>query len=170
MTEPHKIRLGVRISDYVAMQKLESGQWTVDTENGIVYSSKTNKPLKFTVTKSGYLNTSVHHKGEHVTISKHRIVYLAGHYLAEKKLPCDLNMEIDHINHDPADCRMVNLREITAEQNRIQSSRKFNAEQIISIRKRVADGETRREIACEFGVTRDTIEQIVKRTRYKEIP
>ena len=75
-----------------------------------------------------------------------------------------------HINHDILYCRLANLRLIPGEENRIQSSQKFTAEEVVRIRERCAAGEYRRKIARELGVAESTIRRIADRTCYKEIP
>lgn len=47
---------------------------------------------------------------------------------------------------------------------------KFTAEQVTSIRKRVAAGETQRSIAREYGVHYRSIFNIVKRRRWRHVP
>lgn len=162
-------RRGVRLADYVAVLKIESGDWWIDTENGEVYNRITGTPLTFSQCRDKYERLYVHYNGFTVALFKHRIIYLAGH-CDLSHLPSDLNLEVDHINHDIHDCRLENLRLITGEENRIQSSRKFTAEEVILIRKRCAAGEYRRKIARELGVAESTIRRIADRTCYKEIP
>lgn len=165
----YRPRRGVRLADYVAVLKIESGDWRIDTKNGEVYNRITDKPLTFSRSRDGYERLTVTHNGFSVALFKHRIIYLAGH-CDLRHLPSDLNLEVDHINHDIHDCRLENLRLILGEENRIQSSRKFTAEEVVRIRKRCEAGEYRRKIARELGVAESTIRRIVNRTCYKEIP
>lgn len=162
-------RRGVRLADYVAVLKIESGDWRIDTENGEIYNRITDLPLTFSQCRDKYERLYVHYHGFTVALFKHRIIYLAGH-CDLRHLPSDLNLEVDHINHDILDCRLANLRLIPGEENRIQSSRKFTAEEVIRIRERCAAGEYRRKIARELGVAESTIRRIAARTYYKEIP
>ncbi|MDD4414995.1 MAG: HNH endonuclease [Oscillospiraceae bacterium] len=162
-------RRGIRLADYVAILKIESGDWRIDTENGEIYNRITGTPLTFSQCRDKYERLYLRYNGFTVTLFKHRIIYLAGH-CDLSHLPSDLNLEVDHINHDIHDCRLENLRLIPGEENRIQSSRKFTAEEVIQIRKRCEAGEYRRKIARELGVAESTIRRIADRTYYKEIP
>lgn len=162
-------RGGVRLADYVAMLKIEGGDWRVDTMNGEVYHRITNKPLKFSRPNIRYDSLTVYYCGMKVRLYKHRIVYLAGH-CDLRHLPGDLNLEVDHINHDTYDCRVINLRLIPSEENNIQLNRKFRADEVILIRERCAAGESRRKLARELGVAHTTITRMVDRECYKEIP
>ncbi len=40
-------RRGVRLANYIAMLKIESGDWRIDTENGEIYNRITETPLTF---------------------------------------------------------------------------------------------------------------------------
>jgi len=162
-------RRGVRLADYVAVLKIESGDWRIDTKNGEIYNRITGTPLRFSRSRDGYERLTITHNGFSVALFKHRIIYLAGH-CDLRHLPSDLNLEVDHINHNIHDCRLANLRLIPGEENRIQSSRKFTADEVIRIRERCAAGEYRRKLARELGVSESTIRRIVDRTCYKEIP
>ncbi|MEA5038014.1 hypothetical protein SDC9_17375 [bioreactor metagenome] len=169
LVKQNRPRRGVRLADYVAVLKIESGDWRIDTKNGEIYNRITGTPLRFSRSRDGYERLTITHNGFSVALFKHRIIYLAGH-CDLRHLPSDLNLEVDHINHDIFDCRLANLRLIPGEENRIQSSRKFTAEEVILIRKRCAAGEYRRKLARELGVSESTIRRIADRTYYKEIP
>ncbi len=169
LVKQNRPRRSVRLADYVAMLKIDSGDWRIDTKNGEIYNRITDIPLTFSRAQGKYERLYVYYNGLSVTLFKHRIIYLAGH-CDLRHLPADLNLEVDHINHNVLDCRLENLRLIPSEQNRIQSSRKFTAEEVIRIRERCAAGEYRRKLGRELGVAESTIRRIVDRTCYKEIP
>ena len=175
MSWEQKPCLGLRITDRVILSKILAGTWRVDSENGEIISRNTGKPLHFHRKSkiNKYLSTMVRYKGYRINITKHRAVYIAGTCKTMDDLPVDLNLQIDHINGNIEDCRLVNLRLIPFwDNNHPLSGRKnriFTDDQVGEIRRRYAKGEPPRILAAEFKVSKATIRRIITRETYAEV-
>jgi hypothetical protein len=81
------------------------------TDEGIVINNKTNKPLKSSPKRNGYLRVCLWYEGKRYYRTIHRLV-------AEAFIDNPLSLpEIDHINTDRADNRVENLRWCTTKEN-----------------------------------------------------
>jgi len=91
-------------------------KFTYDPESGIVlwkkrYSNAISPDLSLGMNSKGYRNACVggrNYAGHHIAWALHH-----------GRMPCG---QIDHINHDRSDNRIVNLREVTPAQNQRNSS------------------------------------------------
>lgn len=86
-------------------------------------------------------------------------------------------LTVNHKNFDQADNRIENLEYMTVGDNvrdAIYKDRfgpsKLLVQQVVEIRRRAKDGESNCKLAEGFGVTRDTINNIVQRNTWTEIP
>ena len=115
---------------------------------------------------SGHLYVKIGHKpARHFRV--HRLVALA--FLG----PCPSGMEVCHNDSDPTNNRVDNLRYDTRSGNRLDMVRKGNegrqilrVEQVARIRERLAEGESCRALAAEYGVHPSTISKINTRVNF----
>lgn len=115
---------------------------------------------------SGHLDVKIGHKpARHFRV--HRLVALA--FLG----PCPSGMEVCHNDSDPANNRVDNLRYDTRSGNRLDMVRQGNegrqilrVEQVAIIRERLAEGESCRALAAEYGVHPSTISKINTRVNF----
>ena len=108
-----------------------------------------------TVTHKGYLHCDHYSGGRHHWIRLHRLVWkwCTGH---------DPVHTVDHINRCVTDNRIWNLRDVTnREQQRNKGNRKLTGAQAAAIRLRAASGELQRVIAADYGVSRETVSDVV---------
>lgn len=79
-------------------------------------------------------------------------------------------MDVRHLNGNPCDCRLANLRYGTRTENNIDISRhgrrKFDADEVRRLRVEAGSGVTQREIARRYNVAESTVSAIVKRRFY----
>ena len=110
--------------------------------------------------RSGHLEVKLgHNPAKHYRV--HRLVAAA--FLG----PCPSGQEVCHNDNDPTNNRVTNLRYDTRSMNRIDMVKAGNegrqilkVEQIPLIRSRLANGDTCKEIAQDFGVHPSTISKI----------
>lgn len=100
------------------------------TEDGKVWSSKSEKFLKAAITSSGYLAVSLSLNNKKHTTSIHRMV-------SETYLGYKFDMQVDHKNADKLDNRLSNLEWVSQSEN---TKRAYQNKCFSSIgRKRIAD-------------------------------
>jgi DNA-binding XRE family transcriptional regulator len=94
--------------------------------------------------------------------------------VAKTFLDCVDGMQVNHINGNRIDNRLVNLEMVTSSQNYLHGMfvnkngiAKLTHEQAEEVKRRVALGERQVDIAKEFNVFKQTINQIVRGTGYK---
>jgi len=82
-------------------------------------------------------------------------------------IPTSLNAEVDHIDRNKENNRLENLRLVFRDENRIRKLTYENAEEI---RRRYAAGEKQRTLAQEYGISKTSVGEIVRRETYKHPP
>jgi DNA-binding XRE family transcriptional regulator len=147
------------------------GLYVVDID-GNVYAypnlaHRNEKQLKPRLRKNGYLYVSLRKDGKTIDSMVHRLV-------AKAFLDCVDGLQVNHINGKRADNRLVNLEMVTPSHNYLHGMfvnkngiAKLTHEQAEEVKKRVALGERQVDIAKEFNVLRQTINQIVRGVGYK---
>lgn len=168
----HKPRLGIRLGDYAAAFKLVHGEWYCNISTGEVYSTQTGKPIKFTKTSAGYLRAATSIGRYHITISKHRIIWIASRL--PYSLPINYALTIDHINGNKEDNRIENLRLITLSENLlaahlIPTNRRFTKHQVKKIRTEHKNGKNCAQLAREYDISRSAISNLVQGHTYREV-
>ena len=83
--------------------------YTYDAERGVVVNKKLRRVVKGTVDGRGYPHTRLRLEGQHPTIRLHHMVWAVVH----GRFPS----QIDHINGNPLDNRLENLREVSSSEN-----------------------------------------------------
>jgi len=154
------------------------------TEDGRIYSSKRGgRWLKSAVGRNGYPMVALQCGGsKQVTRTVHSLVLET--FVGDRPEGCD---EIRHLDGNTLNPQLTNLKYGTRKQNHADSElhgsakrppRKYGVdhhaarltvEQVLSIRRRVAEGEKQTKVADEFGVTPQMVNRIVKRTAWKHI-
>jgi hypothetical protein len=147
------------------------GLYAVDID-GNVYAypnlaHRNEKQLKPRLRKNGYLYVSLRKDGKTIDSMVHRLV-------AKAFLDCVDGLQVNHINGKRADNRLVNLEMVTPSHNYLHGMfvnkngiAKLTHEQAEEVKRRVALGERQVNIAKEFNVFKQTINQIVRGTGYK---
>jgi len=123
-----------------------------------------------------YLYLNLVHNGKAQSCRVHRLI------LQSFIGPCPLGMESRHLDGNPANNRLDNLRWGTPEENRADNQRndrhikgerhplvKLTEKQVLAIRARRTAGASLRELAAEFGVGVPTISSIANRRSWKHI-
>jgi len=147
------------------------GLYAVDID-GNVYAypnlaHRNEKQLKPRLRKNGYLYVSLRKDGKTIDSMVHRLV-------AKAFLDCVDGLQVNHINGKRADNRLVNLEMVTPSHNYLHGMfvnkngiAKLTHEQAEEVKRRVALGERQVDIAKEFNVLKQTINQIVRGVGYK---
>jgi DNA-binding XRE family transcriptional regulator len=147
------------------------GLYSVDID-GNVYAypnlaHRNEKQLKPRLRKNGYLYVSLRKNRKTIDSMVHRLV-------AKAFLDCVDGLQVNHINGKRADNRLVNLEMVNRSINVLHGMfvnkngiAKLTHEQAEEVKRRVALGERQVDIAKEFNVFRQTINQIVRGTGYK---
>lgn len=95
----------------------------------------------------------------------HRIVAIA--FLG----PVPQGSEVDHIDNDHRNNKLSNLQYLTRSQNmRKRPDAKLTAADVVAIRQRRADGVPSSDIQSEFGIGRSTIEKVISRKSWADVP
>ena len=89
------------------------GRLWVDVETGLIYSPMSNTPAKSlgAMTRKGYLRICLNVSGRQAHALAHRIVWCAVNG------PVPPGMQIDHMNGNKVDNRLVNLQCVTGREN-----------------------------------------------------
>jgi DNA-binding XRE family transcriptional regulator len=147
------------------------GLYAVDID-GNVYAypnlaHRNEKQLKPRLRKNGYLYVSLRKDGKTIDCTIHRLV-------AKTFLGCVDGLDVNHINGNRSDNRLINLELVTRSNNLAHGMfvnkngiAKLTHEQAEEVKRRVALGERQVDIAKEFNVLKQTINQIVRGTGYK---
>jgi hypothetical protein len=128
------------------------------------------------VDKNGYSRVILRENGVKRSASIHRLVI--GTFSPQD----DTSLECRHLNGDPTDNHLANLRWGTHAENMADMSlhgrsnkgsrcptAKLNEDQVLEIKERIAAGERQCRIAKEFGVSQATICDIKKRRRWDHV-
>ena len=95
--------------------------------NGDVYNKKSNRLLKQSPDKNGYLKVCLSNNGKKKTIKIHRLIAI--HYIPNPdNKPC-----VDHINHNTQNNNISNLRWVTIREN---SSNRTDQNEYIGVYKK----------------------------------
>ena len=100
------------VSDEALVAHLKRN-YIYDAERGVLVNRKLNRVVKGTINGMGYMHTRLRIEGQHPTIKLHHIVWA----VVYGRLP----RQIDHINGNPYDNRLENLREVSPSDNRLNS-------------------------------------------------
>jgi hypothetical protein len=90
---------------------IATGSWTVDAEDGVIYSRKTGSPMG-SVKTSGYVELHCFDTPKTHKLLAHRVIWEAANGPILDPL-----LEINHINGVKADNRIANLELVTAREN-----------------------------------------------------
>lgn len=102
-----KLRKTINGVEYVEIA--ESNGKVFVGRNGLIVTPKRQVPWKGTRNNLGYYHVGVHTKALKLDMSVHRLVY--------EVFVGELKGEIDHINRDPSDNRLENLRDVAHREN-----------------------------------------------------
>lgn len=164
-----------RIYD-LALQRVASGRWRVDPDQGIVYGEK-GQPLRGKRTTDGYRQLSFRHGGSHVTPLAHVVIWEAVHG------PKPKGAQLNHINGVKHDNRISNLELVTCAENIAHARRtglnkpnygeasgthKLTAAAVRDIRAAFAAGASNSELARRYGVWPETIRNVRRGLTWKQ--
>lgn len=147
------------------------GLYSIDVDGNVFaypnLAHKNVKQLKPRLRKNGYLYLSLRKDGKTIDCTVHRLV-------AKTFLGNVDGLDVNHINGDRKDNRLVNLEPVTRSKNILHGmfvnkngNAKLTYEQSEEVKKRVSLGERQVDIAKEFNVLKQTINQIVRGHGYK---
>lgn len=157
----------VHTGDYVAWRLFVTGRWLFDVAAGVIYSRRTGQPVRFSAGRDGYLRTKVQIHGMSVSLLKHRAVWVVAHGV--EALPLEYGLEVDHVNHDRADCRLENLRLVTRAVNSQSRPCCLSPAEGREIRRRYdAGGMSVEGLAMEFGMSYSAVLRLVRRRTYRD--
>ncbi len=108
---PHPDTRETYRADLAVWKKYAAGTWTCIPDTGELISRTTGRPLAFRKSTTGHLTASITIEGEKLRIQKDRAIWIITHGPAS--IPLSGPVTIGHINRNPEDCRIQNLRLIT---------------------------------------------------------
>lgn len=153
----------------IGLAKLAAGEWTSDVVIGQVYGAN-GQPIGY-LAKSGYRRLTVMVAGVRYYLQAHCLLWEAQHG------PIPGGMEVNHINGHKAYNRAVNLELVTPSGNSCHALRvglkvadageqhgsaTLADAEVLEIRRRAADGQSRSGLARTFGVTPQHVGRIVR--------
>ena len=146
------------------------------TDDGKVWSERTQKYLSFQYDKNGYVKVqmrSTDNKSHRYSI--HRLVL-------ENFKPVENmeNLQVNHIDGDKKNNNLTNLEWTTSEENirhaidnnlraTINGASKLTPEQVIEIYRRATNGERNIDLGKEFNIHPDQVGRIKNKKAWKEI-
>lgn len=147
------------------------GLYSVDIDGNVFAypntAHKLEKQLKPRLRKNGYLYVNLRKDGKSIDGTIHRLVAKTFLNVAEK-------MDVNHINGNKSDNRLVNLEVATRSKNALHGmfvlnngAAKLTHDQAEEIKQRVKMNERQVDLAKEFNVSKQTVNQIVRGTGYK---
>ena len=155
----------IRATDFAVYLKGMRGDWVAHPDTGRIYSNSTGDFLHPAV-KAGYpslrIRLSFGDKEIRGRVSVHRAMWVLC-----RGIPLSLYAEVDHIDQNKENNRLDNLRLVFRDENRI---RKLTFEDAEEIRRRYAAGEKQRVLAQEYGISKSTTGEIIRRKTYKNPP
>ena len=120
--------------------------------NGLIKKKRGDGYIRPGLVHDGYLVFNVAENGKHKSEYIHRFIWQAFNG------PIPNGFEIDHIDNNPANNRLYNLRLLTNVENASRGTQKFTQSQLDEIKYlRKELGWTQRNIAERFGVSQRTI-------------
>ena len=155
----------IRSTDFAVYLKGMRGDWVAHPDTGRIYSNSIGDFLKPSV-KAGYpslrIRLSFGDKEICGRVSVHRAMWVLC-----RGIPLSLDAEVDHIDQNKENNRLDNLRLVFRDENRI---RKLTFEDAEEIRRRYAAGEKQRVLAQEYGISKSTAGEIIRRKTHKNPP
>ena len=149
----------VRRNDYFVICKQMRGDWIPNFVDGKIYSTVIDGYLTPSVNDCGYQVLSIDSGyGKH-TVTLHRALWVMRH-----GIPCNPDMEVDHINHNKQDNRLCNLRLVTVSDNHRNRPEKFARAEAIRAEREA--GATTAELASKYQYSQRMIRNIVANERY----
>lgn len=146
------------------------------TDDGKVWSERTQKYLSFQYDKNGYVKVqmrSTDNKSHRYSV--HRLVL-------ENFKPVENmeNLQVNHIDGDKKNNNLTNLEWTTSEENirhaidnnlraTINGASKLTPEQVIEIYRRATNGERNIDLGKEFNIHPDQVGRIKNKKAWKEI-
>ena len=146
------------------------------TDDGKVWSERTQKFLSFQYDKNGYVKVqmrSTDNKSHRYSI--HRLVL-------ENFKPVENmeNLQVNHIDGNKKNNNLTNLEWTTSEENirhaidnnlraTINGASKLTPEQVIEIYRRATNGERNIDLGKEFNIHPDQVDRIKNKKAWKEI-
>ena len=146
------------------------------TDDGKVWSERTQKFLSFQYDKNGYVKVqmrSTDNKSHRYSV--HRLVL-------ENFKPVENmeNLQVNHIDGNKKNNNLTNLEWTTSEENirhaidnnlraTINGASKLTPEQVIEIYRRATNGERNIDLGKEFNIHPDQVDRIKNKKAWKEI-
>lgn len=142
-------------------------------KDGVVFNVKTGHILT-PVVKNGYFGVRLSRDAKVTFKSVHLLVYDA--FIGGRKP----GMHIDHINGIRTDNRIINLRQVTPEQNNANrlhlvrgenvNTAKLTEADVMDIRKEKAAGANSRTLAERYGISKGAINRVATGKTWKHLP
>ena len=146
------------------------------TDDGKVWSERTQKYLSFQYDKNGYVKVqmrSTDNKSHRYSI--HRLVL--ENFKPVEKME---NLQVNHIDGNKKNNNLTNLEWTTSEENirhaidnnlraTINGASKLTPEQVIEIYRRATNGERNSDLGKEFNIHPDQVGRIKNKKSWKEI-
>ncbi|MBT2660594.1 HNH endonuclease [Bacillus sp. ISL-45] len=153
------------------LELVDNAQYKVDVEAGTIIGVR-NKPLKPILVTNGYHYVNLHHNGKHGFYTVHELVaFFAGLEI--------INKQVNHINGNKTDNRLVNIETVTAAENLRHAretglwkpSKGARSEVIVrEIRAKYSKGDvTQAELAKEYGIQQTTVNRIVNHKSWTKV-
>jgi hypothetical protein len=139
-----------------------------------VVTNHTTGRILTPVLKNGYLGVRLARDGRITYKSLHLLVYDS---FVGDRLP---GKHIDHINGIRTDNRLVNLRQVTAQQNNSNrlhlvrgeavNTAKLTPSQVMEIRRAKAAGLRSEDLAVQYGLSKSAVNRIAAGVTWKHLP
>jgi transposase-like protein len=149
----------------VIKSALDEGRIKVDFNTGKIYSTRQRGKYGQEIELNGadcngYIVHNITYDGIKKQCRAHQIVWIAANGLYDKDY-----LMIDHINRDRKDNRLINLRLVTAKDNR-DNSTPYNGKLSEEERQRLLQlylqgNNSMRELADDFGISKSRVHQII---------
>lgn len=175
------LEIGKMTKDEFIAWEISTGNIVVDTENGLVYSTRTGggrkaeEPilLKGCETPTGYLVVSLREKEDKRQCRIHRIVWIAAHGIPPA------GMTVDHIDNNKKNNRLDNLQLMTA----VGNSMKAHSDGIVGHKSKITEEQSNeivtlyqehaipiRKLAEVYGISKSRVHQLIHRDDWTRIP